>query len=368
MAGNYQGHQVLNFNCDSCNQPIAPSSPRIHCQICHDYDLCANCALGDRFNERHLASHPIQLYKQSGGVNGGEPILSRNTITFAQPLPYGSPPSFPSHTPSNGLPNLPPPLPPRRPGPVSGNRPPPGMPDQRWQPFFLPDMTPTTTFTTLLNDIFSHLDSSNSGYLVPEAYSRFLDDLGYVGQENSWKAGYIATLYISAESMADKSLKNTFDLFSIDHVVQQRIQPTHVDPTGTTSLLRGFLGNAFNPSMLQTPGIAEGPMPLLTRKGFLDITTIEVLGDPSKEWGNLSRVIRKYDLPRYRSWGDLPRSALPDLPDPRTLQKVAAIHEVAKAKAARELASVHAGQMLAAQGRQNALDLISGDTRYYRYY
>lgn len=173
---------------------------------------------------------------------------------------------------------------------------------------------------------------------------------------------------ISAESMADKSLKNAYDMFSIEHILQQRIQPAHVDPTGTTSLLQGMLGNLYNPSMLRSPALAEGPMPLLTRKGFLDITSIEVLADPSKEWGNLSRVIRKYNLPRYNDWGDMPRSVLPDHPDPRTLQKVAAIHEVAKAKAARELASAHAGAMIAAQGRQNAIDLISGDTRYYRYY
>jgi hypothetical protein len=171
---------------------------------------------------------------------------------------------------------------------------------------------------------------------------------------------------MSAESMADKTLKNAYDLFSIDHIVQQRIQPTHVDPTGMTSLFRGVIGNAFNSSMLQTPGgLVEGPMPLLTRKGFLDITSIEVLADPSKEWGNLSRIIRKYDLPRYKGWGDLPRSVLPDYPDPRTLQKVAAIHAVAKAKAEREVASAHAGALLAAQGRRNALDLISGDRRYY---
>lgn len=190
MAHNYQGPQTLNFNCDSCGQPIAPSNPRIHCQICRDYDLCANCALGDRFNNQHLASHQVQLYKQSGGANGEQAILSQNTITFAQPPPYAPSPSFPgpsTFSNGHGLSSPPPPLPPRRPGFVSGNGAPPRMVDQRWQPFFLPDMTPTPTFTTLLNDIFSYLDSSNSGYLVPEAYSRFLDDLGYVGQENSCK-------------------------------------------------------------------------------------------------------------------------------------------------------------------------------------
>ncbi|KAF9468322.1 hypothetical protein BDZ94DRAFT_780312 [Collybia nuda] len=351
MAGSHQGPQILNFTCDSCNQPISPSSPRVRCQVCHDYDLCANCALGGRFNERHLASHPTQLYNPSGGVNGGEPVLSQNAATFSPP--YGPPPSLSSHPHSNSLPSSPPPLTP------------PGMSDQRWQPFFFPDISPTPTFMTLLNDIFSYLDSSNSGYLIPEAYSRFLDDLGYTVQENTWKAGYTATLGVSAESMADKSLKTVFDLFSIDHIIQQRAKPSRTNSSKSTSKIRGFLKSALNASI---PGFTAGPMPLLTRKGFLDITTIEVLGDPSKEWGNLSRVIRRYGLPRYRDWGDLPRSVLPEYPDPRTLQKVAAIQEVAKAKAEREMASLHTAQMITAQGDRYALDLVSSGDTQYRYY
>jgi hypothetical protein len=82
-------------------------------------------------------------------------------------------------------------------------------------------------------------------------------------------------------------------------MVQQRIQPVHVGPTGTTLLFRG-VQNATNVLLPQI--IQPGPMPLLTLKGFLDITSIKVLGDPLKEWENLSHIIRKYNLPRYRSW------------------------------------------------------------------
>ncbi|KAF9468320.1 hypothetical protein BDZ94DRAFT_779932 [Collybia nuda] len=357
MTSNSQGY-FPNILCNFCDQIIAPSNPRVRCQVCQDYDLCANCALADRFNDQHIASHTVQLFKQSGYFNGEGSILSRNTIVFAQFLPYVTSPSSPGYV--SGLPSSLPLLLPRSPRVFFRNSPSPRMADQQWQPFFLPDMTPTLSFMTLLDDIFSYLDSPNSGYLYPEAYSLFLEDLGYLGQENSWKANYIAVANVSAELMADRSLKSVFDLFSIDHDIQQRIQPTYVDPSGTTLL-------------------SEGPMPLLTRKGFLDITTLEVLGDPSRQWANFSRLIRKYNLPRYRGWGDLPRSVLPELPDPGTLQKIAAVEEVAKANAARDLASAQAAAtrelataqavaMLQVQASQQVADLFNSDREYYRYY
>jgi hypothetical protein len=46
-------------------------------------------------------------------------------------------------------------------------------------------MDPTPVFTQLLDAIFVYLDTGRTGYLVPEAYSRFLIDQGYVGQENT---------------------------------------------------------------------------------------------------------------------------------------------------------------------------------------
>jgi hypothetical protein len=49
--------------------------------------------------------------------------------------------------------------------------------DSRWQPFYHPDQSPTPTFITLLDDIFTYLDPSNLGYLIPETYTRFLDDM-----------------------------------------------------------------------------------------------------------------------------------------------------------------------------------------------
>lgn len=173
-----------------------------------------------------------------------------------------------------------------------------------------------------------------------------------------------ATFNASKETIADKALRNVYDLFSIDHILQPRTQTPHVDPTGLTQQFQRVLGSAFAPSLLQSARSAPGPMPLLTRKGFIDIATVELLADPSKHWGNMCRVLRKYDLPRYRAWGELPRSVLPELPHPKVLERVAAVTRVATEKGKRELQAARVESMLRARGRQNALDLID-DRRYY---
>lgn len=171
------------------------------------------------------------------------------------------------------------------------------------------------------------------------------------------------TSEISKEAAGDKFLKKAFDLFSIEHILQQRVQPSQGNPKKRGSQFQRALGTMF------TPAAAQGPMPLLTRKGFIDITMIEVLSDPSKSWANFSRLLRKYDLPRYRSWGELPRSVLPAEPDQRMLQRVASATNASKQQGERALADAHAAAVFSARANQIAVDAVGADDRrYYRYY
>ncbi|KAF9484867.1 hypothetical protein BDN70DRAFT_871837 [Pholiota conissans] len=365
----------LQYNCDSCRLGIVPTNPRIHCLVCADYDLCANCAIAERFTQGHQAGHQASVFKQSGG-GGQHPVPSANTIVYATPpLPPARSPPPPGYQANSRGP--PPPLPPRLPSSLTASRPGPASPPPTtpaasnnanastgWQPFFYPDSAPTPFFVQIINDIFTYLDPSNTGNLLPETFSRFLDDMGFQTHENSWKQGLIATFNASKETMADKSLKIVYDLFSIEHVLLQRVQAPHVDPTGVTSLVQGVLGVAYNPSM--TSVSQPGPMPCITRNGLVELCRINMLSDPSKQWGNFSRMLRKYNLPQYIGWGDLPRSVLPDVPDAAMLQRVAGISEFSKHKANEILDAARAAAMIRAKGRQNGLDLIS-NTRY-RYY
>jgi hypothetical protein len=143
-------------------------------------------------------------------------------------------------------------------------------------------------------------------------------------------------------SIADKVLKEVYDIFSIDYIPGTRAQaPRQVSANPTR------FGRIFNPSVMApfTPSPST-PVPLLTQKGFLQVAVIEVLCDPSRQWGAMSRMLKKVDLPQYRGWGDLPRNVLPDHPDQRMVERVADSTAFIKMKSARELAAAQMGLML----------------------
>lgn len=186
------------------------------------------------------------------------------------------------------------------------------------------------------------------------------------------KSALQETFALSKETMADKALKNVYDLFSIEHVLLQRMQAPHVDKTGVTSAFQRVLGSAFKSSMMNDPSMPHstvaGPMPAVTRNGFIEIMRIEALADPSKEWGNFSRLLKKYNLPRYRGWGDLPRSVLPEVPDAAMLQRIAGVSAYSQRKGEEQLAAARAAAQIRARGQQAAIDLVSDRRVEYRYY
>lgn len=142
----------MYFTCDACKHNIAPTNPRIRCLDCTDYDLCTNCAVGERFTGGHVAAHRTAIWMISGG--GAQVAIPSSTrIVYAT-------------------------APPLAPASLSAVA-------DGWGPFFSADMAPTPVFTRLMGAILSHLDTENTGHLVPETYSRFLDDLGYPADCNT---------------------------------------------------------------------------------------------------------------------------------------------------------------------------------------
>ncbi|KAJ7253753.1 hypothetical protein B0H12DRAFT_1323623, partial [Mycena haematopus] len=78
MAPGYSG-------CNLCLRTIAPTDPRINCLECHEYDLCANCAIGaEEFPGRHLATHRTRVFSRSGG-GAQAPVASFSTIVYRIP-------------------------------------------------------------------------------------------------------------------------------------------------------------------------------------------------------------------------------------------------------------------------------------------
>lgn len=183
----------------------------------------------------------------------------------------------------------------------------------------------------------------------------------------SGKLGLKATAGQSAKSNADKSLKNVFDALSIDHVLLKRAQPPNTDASITSQYAR-LLGPSVLSDVNKTLAAMEGPMPAITRKGFFQLRKIDGLADPSKEWANMSRVLQKYNLPKYSGFGDLPRSVMPDRPSPVMLKRIAdatTLNQLRKAEEQYAVARMSA--QMSARHEQDLLDLVDGTRREYRY-
>ncbi|KAJ7611890.1 hypothetical protein DFH06DRAFT_1147438 [Mycena polygramma] len=293
----------------------------------------------------HSVGHRTQVFKTSGG-GAVAPVLSSARILYDEVPANAS--AGTSSVQATYAPASPPPLPPRR---FSG------VPTHQssssvstlssagavgnsavgWGPFLTVEMAPTPVFVKLMTAILAYLDTGRTGHLVPEAFSRFLDDQAYLGEANTcsspstkifafsliWpgKANLIPQVGQVTEDVADAALK--------------RLQALGTAPPASVS---------------------GGLMPLMTLKGFIDTTTVEMLSDPSAEWGSISRAVKAYNLPEVRAWGDVPRSVLPDEPDPRMKTRVA--WATAREQGARELEAAQVRAMFQAQASQNAVDLL----------
>src|SRR4051812_9319772 len=147
-------------------------------------------------------------------------------------------------------------------------------------------------------------------------------------------------------------------------------------PNTTTSTYLADLLNAtsLDPSFKQLmldnsdlKSFSGGLMPMLTRRGFIDLTTVEILYEPSPGWIKLNLIARHYNI--WRQWGDVPRSMLPLAPPPELVMRVAAIQQQTEAQA-RDM--IHASAVKAsfqAQAAENISRLFDPPgTRYvYRY-
>ncbi|KAJ7624029.1 hypothetical protein DFH06DRAFT_1446114 [Mycena polygramma] len=190
-----------------------------------------------------------------------------------------------------------------------------------WAPFFTPEIKTTPVFVHLMNAIFTYLDTKRTGTLSPEVYSRFLINQGLVGPENTWHVNLIASLQ-SKEDTADAALRCSFDLLGIEYVLHPR-PPKAATADTMKRHLKSF-------ARALTPSASGGLMPLLTRKGFTALTVINILCNPERHWRSLAVVVRMYDLPEVRGWGELPRGAFPDEAEPRVTARMAQVQLLAK--------------------------------------
>lgn len=170
---------MSSFICDGCREQIPPQKARMHCQTCPDYDSCTNCYVIGQTVGSHTAQHPITLVRNSGFSGQLHPSPQSNAVLSPGngqrsigPQPAGNAPLQLQQ--NNGQP---PSYTPQASNPPNGQ-------NGSWTPLFNPDSSPAPIFVTMMQQIFSRLDPSRTGYLSPEAYSSFMEAQGYPAQQN----------------------------------------------------------------------------------------------------------------------------------------------------------------------------------------
>jgi hypothetical protein len=102
---------------------------------------------------------------------------------------------------------------------------------------------------------------------------------------------------------------------------------------------------------------------MLSFQGFIAISTIEIVGEPSEGWQYLNRIVRHYGI--WRQWGDIPREMLPEMPPQDMLDRIKRVTELYKRQASQKIEAKRVELELRAQGESNALRLLDPPgTRY----
>ncbi|KAH6669269.1 hypothetical protein B0J14DRAFT_566027 [Halenospora varia] len=237
-----------------------------------------------------------------------------------------------------------------------------------WQPLAY-GSKPSATFVAFLEAVFACLDTDKDGMLTPEQYSAFLDVQGYGPEEDVWKKNHKDNGPYTADDIADFELKTTYENFSIQHKLVTRPNPKKSDYMD--NLVKSLPFDAkFAKLMSSSMGqksFSNGLMPMLLLPGFIEITVIETLADPSPGWIRLNRIAQHYNI--WREWGDIPRSMMPDVPPADLMTRIAVITTQSQARAQTMINNAQVEAQIQAQGREAALRLLDPPgTRYvYRY-
>ncbi|KAL6236666.1 hypothetical protein BDW75DRAFT_229317 [Aspergillus navahoensis] len=375
------------YKCTFCNEPIQPTRPRLSCASCIPrMTLCANCYVVQNYPPQHQddESHSISLHIQSGFLPVPPPPPPRVQPVSRSLSAYAVPSRRPVST-ANACSDVPPRKPPRptkseteiRSEVEDVERRPPTpplraldpeqqqrTPDQEppeyskqplptargWTPLLTEEMKPSPSFTRMMEELFQHLDPQRTGLLSPEVYSQYIEACGAPANHNIYR-----------------ELTDHFTAYSVDFTLHPRTPPSTPSPLNPLSYLPPSQRATLSPFMPQIPSVSGGQKPMLSLRGFTELSHISVLLNPSPAWGQLSRVIKAYRIPVWLEWGDLPRDMLPLGPYQPEVERVRVLLEGARANAEEELDALHARLKMEERGMQHALDLVDDRVWVYRY-
>jgi len=173
----------------------------------------------------------------------------------------------------------------------------------------------------------------------------------------------------SGEDLADFEFRTILENFSFEFTLRPRPAAPNRDIQNMMGGIPG-LTDAFSKILASSASLTPlsgGQMPCLTRKGFVDICTLEMLADPSLGWRYINLALKHYHI--WRQWGDYPRSMLPEEAPKQVLDRITKVTALGQRRANERLEAARIQTEIEKRGRENALRLLDppGTTYHYRY-
>ncbi|UZP36720.1 hypothetical protein NXS19_004536 [Fusarium pseudograminearum] len=312
------------YACNSCKAAISAVRTRVHCQVCRDYDSCADCHVMEVFGGDHRADHDYEVF-----INIQRILTKENGCTQIR-----------IQTPAATA--------------VS--------PEVYWGTLIMPGKSPSATFAGLIRAIFAHFDNAKAGLLQPREFCAFLSAVGWSLQE----CPPIQVLLGDCPALptalheCDAWLANWYRLFPLDHRMGTRefsLSPPMQPHEGRTRMRDQLMHAIVHPPAPVVPG----GMPLLTQQGLEQYIMSLALRAPEDLFVRLNRLmgalsIRLMDPKTGRPFEvRIPRPCFPPGPDPEEEQK----RMIAETQGRMWQAEVHARQVEQAQRQLEAHHLIN---------
>ena len=171
------------------------------------------------------------------------------------------------------------------------------------------------------------------------------------------------------QDFADYSLREVYINLSTDHVMAPRPPSApNTDIRNSFSSLRNMVSPVMSKIMDSIPtgnSISGNQMPLLTRRGFIDIIASDFLYYPNAGFGCLTKAARHYQI--WPELGDIPRNVMPAVAPQELIDRVKLVNIEATRRAEELLAAKTAQARIEERGRRQALNLIGG-SQWVEYY
>lgn len=358
------------YTCDACSTVLPSDRARVHCRICPDYDLCADCHVTESVSGTHSVEHDYEVYirdmdrpvlVKAKSIVTSRSLDSNSKVLEATKTSEEPPPAtlgVPSAPPASGASAR------ESASASAGTCLDVAASEAYWGQLLAPTKTPSPIFSRLITAVFAHFDAASAGVLQPGEFCALMFASGYTVEQ-------FPPLKVSTNDSAspadlhdmDAWLANWIQSFPLDHRMATREfpPPPPIEPVNGRIRMRDQLLHAL---MYPEAPIVPNGQPLLSRLGLEQYFLHLLLHDPGSLSGRVNHLLGA--LPRLSDPETslpfemqlIPRSCFPLLADPEAEEKKRMLerHQMDEEQRLREarLQAEHHSNMMIMQAMRNA--------------